>query len=692
METPRLRAAPRRRGRSAARAAGGGVRALSERGEGIRRFFSPEGALAETLDSYERRGEQLDLALAIDAALDGGTKLVAEAGTGVGKTLAYLVPVLASGKKVVVSTGTKNLQEQIIDKDLPLLERAAGREFDVVVMKGRSNYLCESRFERVTAQGSLPGLAADDLTQLIRWRNTTQTGDRAELAVLPEGSELWKELSVTSEQCTGRKCQQYETCWVTRMRRRAQECELLVVNHHLYFADAALRDRLGDAGIAILPPHEAVVFDEAHEVDEIAAQNFGIEISERRLRDFVRDVSRAANADAALAARMLGVLSQLELRALQLFDALPFAPGRAALPESACRGRAQARREEVQALLARVDAELASTEIEEAAALRRRAAGLGAELAFVLYGDAPASLTSEMDQRPDEERPAPYVRYTEGGRNRTVVARPLDASPLIRAALGQSPAVFVSATLAIGGDFSHFKERVGVPDAATLLVTSPFDYAAQARLYLATDMPDTDHSEFGAQATLRAAELIEASGGGAFVLCTSNRMLEQMGRALREATELPVLVQGEAPRGHLIERFREHGSAVLVATMSFWSGVDVPGSALRLVIIDRLPFASPGDPLVAARLDWLKARGLSPFGAYQLPHAALTLRQGFGRLIRRQSDRGLVALLDPRVVTKSYGKKFLDALPPCPRLVDLEEAKRYLATLVPAEHAPIEHA
>ncbi len=631
--------------------------------------------MARAHPAYEERPEQVQLAHAVAATLAAQGRLIAEAGTGVGKTLAYLLPSVLSECRVVISTGTKNLQEQLVRDDLPMLERALGRQVNVQVMKGRTNYLCLVRSQRMASQPFLPGSAEGALYDTIRaWQDTTATGDRAELEALPDDHVMWRELTATSEQCLGQTCHDYERCFVTQMRRRAQAAKLIIVNHHLYFADLALRWRLPDA--ALLPPHDLVIFDEAHDLDEVAAQHFGHHVSLGRFADLARDATRMAAGDTQVAARLDPLLTRLVQRAQRMFDVIPGGEARTLFTEMPA--ALLARHREVDEDLEALAQSLAGVAEEEAPSLARRAVALAAELAFVL--DVPARRSAVAES--ETAAAGPYVRYSEqSGRSRQLVARPIDVAGLVGPWLDTMPAVFVSATLAVGGRFEHFRRRLGLTQARELLVGSPFDYRAHTRLYLPDDLPEPDDPEFVSAAAARAAQLVTAAGGGAFVLCTSHRVLPSFADELSRCAGLRVLVQGEAPRAHLVEEFRRDGHAALVATMSFWQGVDVPGSALRLVIIDKLPFASPSDPLLAARLDHLRATGHDPFTSYQLPQAALLLRQGFGRLIRRKTDRGMVAVLDRRLITRRYGEIFLRSLPDCPQLRDLGEAQHFLAAL-----------
>ncbi|MEL6341228.1 MAG: ATP-dependent DNA helicase [Myxococcota bacterium] len=657
-------------------------------------FFAPGGALEQTLPHYESRPEQRAVAAAVTRALRESRTLLAEAGTGTGKSLAYLVPVLASGEKAVVSTATRNLQDQLFDKDLPDVMAAAGVELPVSVMKGRSNYVCLVRAEAATAQGEL--LERKGFDHSFRaWLANTQNGDLAELTTLPESSPFRREITATAEQCLGRRCPLYESCYVTQMRRRAQEAQLVLVNHHLYFADLALRRSSADSTTSLLPEHKVVVFDEAHELDDIAARHFGYELSDKRIDELVLDVSNRESPMHDLTA----VLRQVELASRRLFDAFPFAtsPMRFMPGDAATRrhDRTRAMQDTLDELTEQLDAE----GDEESLRLARRSGSIRDALRVILTDPNPQTQEVEVpleDGRTLDMR-SPYrdegvafelkstspeeamVRFTERrGNQRSLVACPSDIASMFRRYLPEIPQVYVSATLTVNGSFEYVRTRLGIEDAEEFQVGSPFDYPRSARLYLPNDLPSPDQNDFSDLAVDRARSLIEAARGGAFVLCTSHRMVQAMREGLKGGTSL-VLCQGEAPRGRLIEAFRDHGDAVLIGTMSLWRGVDVAGSALRLVIIDRLPFGHPQDPMHQGRIEWAKANGREPFRHYQLPQAALLLRQGFGRLLRRQDDRGVVAILDPRLTRRGYGKVLLRSLPPCPRIESLEEVTAFFS-------------
>ncbi len=644
----------------------------------VAELFTAEGPLARTLAGFESRSEQSAVAARIAEHLRGCGHLVVEAGTGTGKTLAYLGPLLAAGKKAVISTGTKALQDQLADKDLPLLAKALGRPIDFQVMKGRSNYLCMLRAEEYMRTPPLPGTPQRMVFERLQsWAAATTDGDRVTLSGLADDAAEWPLVSSTSDQCRGRTCAHYERCHVTQMRRRAQAAELVIVNHHLYFADLTLRARMPDAQLTLLPEHDVVVFDEAHELDDVAAQHFGVHVSERRVHELLLDVGRAVRGEPGIVARFSRIAAEIELRSRELFDALPYEDGRGRLARG-YGAEVMERRERLDTLLAALENELIASALDDRGPLARRAMTIAGELAFCVGDVARASLVAENDDAPSDT--TPFVRYTEmNGRTRALVARPIDVADLFASHLKAPTAIFVSATLRVGDSFDHYKERLGLTDAAEFAVGSPFDYGNNAALYIPNDLPEPDAPDFVERATARITELVNAAGGGTFVLCTSHRMLQIVRSRL--ASHHQVLVQGDAPKAELIERFRSDGNAVLLGTMTFWSGVDVAGRALRSVIIDKLPFASPSDPLVAARVAHMKSRGEDAFRGYQLPQAALLLRQGFGRLIRRGDDRGMVTILDRRITQKSYGRVFLRSLPACPRFGDWELAEEFLARL-----------
>lgn len=637
-------------------------------------LLGPGGALEEALPAYEHRPEQLQMARAVERSFSEGSYLLAEAGTGTGKTLAYLVPALLSGRKVVVSTATKTLQDQVFFKDLPLLSEKLGLRFEAAYLKGRGNYLCLHRYESFEKD---PQFASREEARqwplLKKWVTQTETGDRAELD-LPESFAAWSRLSTTSETCLGSRCSQYETCFVTRMRKRAEAADLLVVNHHLFFADLALRSS-GKRTEGVLPFYDAVIFDEAHALEDAASGHFGCGVSNYRLEELSRDAVAALPAKDERHATLSALAQRVRSHADALFLQAPRALGLssqestvALRPETM--GKLSGALEQVREGLAALASFAGSEREPELAAIHRRSEEMAEQLTFL-----------------EKSESADHVYWAEArGKGLFLRASPIDVAKELRDRLygALDTVVFTSATLAADGRFDFFARRMGLYDdegqpvtrVRTLAVPSPFDFPRQSALYLPTHLPDPSAPGFIEAAAEEILQLCEVTGGRAFVLFTS---LRNMVRAYElTATRLPyqALLQGERPKQQLLDAFRQTPS-VLFAAHSFWEGVDVPGDALSLVIIDRLPFASPGDPLVAARIRQLQARGEEPFDQYQLPQAALALRQGFGRLIRTQADRGIVAMLDRRIVTKGYGRVFLSSLPPAKRMDDTTELSRW---------------
>jgi ATP-dependent DNA helicase DinG len=629
--------------------------------------FNLEGPLARALPGYAYRPEQAAMAKAVGLALARLEPLIVEAGTGTGKTFAYLVPALLSGRSVIISTGTRTLQDQLFRRDVPLLARALGLPAKIALLKGRANYLCRHRLELAAQQGSLLEVergAARTLARVVRWAATTKAGDLSELTDLPEQSALWPQITSTRENCLGSECSQFSQCHVFEARRNAQAADIVVVNHHLLLADLALKDEgFGD----LLPGAEAVILDEAHQVPDIAAQFFGQTWSVRQLQLLLRDITAEMMAagvrDPTTATAVISVETQLE----QLRGTLQRGPGRhewAGLPD---------------AFLDTLP-EL-ETGISDIAS---RLEGLGAGAAVSNCARRAATLANALAAL-REQSDDTGLRWVDASPNGLLLQyTPFEIAERLREYVESRPCawVFTSATLAIGEDFSHFAARIGLPEARTVHIDSPFDYRAQARIYLPPRMPQPQDAAFAAKFIDACAPLLEASGGRAFLLYTSYRGLGEGVRALQARfpnPPFPVLVQGEAPREALLGRFRELGNAVLLATGSFWEGVDVKGEALSIVAIDKLPFASPDDPLLKARLEGIRRRGGNPFFEYQLPQAVLALKQGVGRLIRDFDDFGVIVIGDPRVRTKPYGRVFLESLPPSPVVTDGAVAAAFLA-------------
>jgi ATP-dependent DNA helicase DinG len=647
--------------------------------DSLRDVLGPGGALSRVLPAYEPRAPQLAMAARVEDALSHGRALLVEAGTGTGKTLAYLLPAARSGVKVVVSTATKTLQEQLAEKDVPLL-RSLGVEARFAFLKGRQNYLCLSRFDQFLRN---PTFAVRDEAALFegiaRWAETTQTGDRAELSELPDNLASWKDLSASADQCTGAKCADYDRCFVFRMRRQAADADVVVVNHHLFFADLALRSSsAGDGGAAVLPKYDAVIFDEAHAVEEVATEHFGAQLSSFRVSELARDAARALGARPQML-EAAGLAARLSTCGRDFFDAaLETAPesGRARERESrwallpGALEPAEDERRKLAELVRALGAALSSSADEELSLLERRCLSLGADLE--LFADA--------------QRPPDLIHWAETrGGNLFLHASPIDVARILQDKLYDriGPVVFTSATLAVGGQLGYFARRMGLADETGPLfpldeavLASPFDYEKHAALYLPQQMPDPQDPGFAEAVADELRALLPVTSGRAFVLFTSLRNMRAVHAMLEDELPWQTLLQGQAPKAQLLKKFREAPS-VLFASQSFWEGVDVPGDALSLVVIDKLPFASPGDPIVSARIDRLRAAGEDAFYGYQVPQAALSLKQGFGRLIRTATDRGIVAVLDARVTRKSYGRLFVDSLPRCRILRTAQEAARF---------------
>jgi len=625
-------------------------------------FFGPGGALSRVLAGYEERPSQQALSDAVGRTLREGGVLLAEAGTGTGKTLAYLLPAVELGRRVVVSTGTKNLQEQLVDKDIPLLARALGRDLSVAVMKGRGNYLCLMRYRSFGQAGTFRRLDEVPFFRAVEeWAPRTETGDRGEVEDLPDAVDFWREMSAASENCIGQACPDFDPCWVTRMRQRALEADIVIVNHHLLCADLAVKD--GSYG-EVIPSYDTVILDEAHLLEDVATQYFGTQVSSHKVDDLCRDVERELKAARRDAREVLAEVDSVRHRAETLFKLLLPEKGRRLGP-----GWMPPRvAEESGALLLRLEglgtAILALQERPEPlTGLAGRAQALKDELAFVLAAQ-------------DDS----HVYFVEArGRGVFLRATPIDVSAMLRELLFDRvrAAVLTSATLAVDGGFDHLKARLGLEESDDLLLPSPFDFARQALLYVPRRMPEPRSPAFVERAADEVLQLLERSRGRAFVLFTSYAHMNAVAERIAGELPYPILIQGEAPKAALLETFRRTPGAVLLATASFWQGVDVVGDQLSCVIVDKLPFASPGDPVVSARIDRLRNRGGDPFGEYQVPVAILMLKQGLGRLIRSASDRGVLAVLDSRIVERGYGRRFLASLPPARLVHDVAEVERF---------------
>jgi ATP-dependent DNA helicase DinG len=640
----------------------------------LHEFFSPGGILARSPLPFEYRPGQYEMAKAVERALAERRHLIVEAGTGTGKTLAYLLPALRTGQRVIISTGTKALQDQLFFRDVPFLETLLG-ELRVCYMKGRANYLCRRKLFALRDQPILSGLdEIDEYRQIAEWERITETGDRAELSALPESSALWHKLDARTDACLGSTCPDYRRCFITEMRRRALESDLIIVNHHLFFADTAVRLAAGNAPDAgILPESAAVIFDEAHELEEVASQYFGRSLSNLRFEDLARDTDVLLRGNSG-ATQIPALTQQLRERARLFFAALPMpADGRHPFTN----------REEflessgdlylaVRSTLSLIESELDRIpDLDEAPGLKNRAATLRSDLEFMLESTA-SSMVFWLERRAapstsELQRPAPRSGARSGGARSTFLqATPIDVSELLRdLVFDQIPTVVLtSATLTVQGGFEHLRRRLGLADTRELVVPSHFQYGKQALLYLPPSMPDPRDPEFVASAATTIERVLRITRGRAFCLFTSYNQMRTLHDLLLPVLDFPLLLHGTAPRKALLEEFRSTPNSVLFGTSSFWQGVDVQGEALSCVIIDRLPFAVPSDPVVQARMRAIEESGGRPFFDYQVPEAVLTLKQGFGRLIRSLEDRGVLVLLDPRITRQRYGQIFLQSLPP----------------------------
>jgi len=624
------------------------------------------------------------MAAAVAAVFERGGVLLAEAGTGTGKTLAYLVPAILSGQRVLISTGTKNLQEQIFFKDIPALRDALDVPFSATYMKGRANYLCLHRLDQIN---DAAGPAAFDVfLPIVReWAAKTETGDRAELQDLPEDVPFWNDVSATAETCLGSECKRYDECFVTRMRQRAAESDVVIVNHHLLCADAAVRQ---NAFGEVIPACTHAILDEAHQLEDVATQYFGIGVSTYRIDDLAQDIERLGVPDTAKA------VEKLRDRGRMFFNEIVYAhrtDGRArgeerlrATPSSLAHAGEGAAMlagalDIVEATLKLVRLKPDTTDevggsgsvrlqadfTEQVEALAKRAGEIRADLRFLMRANE-----------------AEYVYFVEfRGRGVFLRASPIDVSAIVRDVLLEKmrATVMTSATLTVDGSFDYVKTRLGIRRANEIRLASEFDFERQALLYLPPRMPDPRSADFAGAAGRQVIEILKRTHGRAFVLFTSYASLRAVQAIAEMALDYPIFVQGTMPRTQLLKQFRETPHSVLLATSSFWQGVDVVGEALSCVIVDKLPFASPSDPITSARIDAIRARGGEPFDEYQVPLAILALQQGLGRLIRHRRDRGVLAVLDPRLRTKGYGRRFLASIPPAPVVYELDAVATFMA-------------
>jgi ATP-dependent DNA helicase DinG len=629
----------------------------------IGEILGPSGLLSQRLRGYSYRPQQEAMAETVVQVLADGGALICEAGTGTGKTFAYLVPALLSRRKVLISTGTRNLQDQLFHRDLPLVRDALAIPVRVALLKGRGNYLCRYRLEMALQEHSrgLPELRRQ-LVSVRNWAPVTRSGDVAELN-LPDDAPVWPVVTSTSDNCLGQECPEWERCHLVLARRKAQEADLVVINHHLLCADISLREEgFGE----ILPGADCFIVDEAHQLPEVAGSFFGTAVSGRQLLDLVRDTELEYRREAGDMPDLPDRLSALQRAVLDLRLSLGEqarrGPWREIAQDAGAAGRLGDLRERLEELRGGLDA------------ARGRGKGLDACLARSV------ELARRLDGLAAGDDASEDIRWFETqGRGFRLHQTPLSVASIFQAEMARHQAawVFTSATLAVGERFDHFAGQLGIADARTACWGSPFDYASQALWFVPRGMPDPSASDYVEAVTDLAVRILGYSRGRAFLLFTSHRALRRAAELLEPRLPYPLLVQGAAPRGELLDRFRALGNAVLLGTSSFWEGVDVRGDALSCVIIDKLPFASPGDPVLAARIDALRRRGGNPFRDLQLPQAVISLKQGAGRLIRDEADRGVLVVCDPRLLSRSYGHAFLDSLPPMGRTRDLPEVERF---------------
>lgn len=642
-------------------------------------LFDANGPLSQAVAGFRPRESQTDMAKAIAAAVAEQKTLIAEAGTGTGKTFAYLVPALLWGGKVILSTGTKNLQDQLYLRDIPTVRKALNAPVSVALLKGRANYVCHFHLERTLQNGRMT--SREDvgyLREISRFVKTTSSGDKAELSKVPESAPVWNLVTSTRDTCLGAECQYYQDCFVMKARKEAQQADVVVVNHHLFFADVALKD----SGVAeLLPSANTVIFDEAHQLPETATLFFGETVSTSQVLELCRDVLAEGLAHARDGADWGKLVSTVEKAARDLRLAFPQDIVRLAInqiaPSSPFFPALEKLQDELDAMTAVLEKQAERAETIEQC--RTRAIEIGGRLdAWHTAGAAAASVTESGQD---------YVLWVEAFSSSLQLHRtPLSIAPVFSKQREGTPRawIFTSATLAVKNDFNHYMSQMGLWDEPARTWPSPFDYASQGLLYVPADLPQPNSLDYTDAVIDAALPMIEASGGRAFFLCTTLRAVNRAAERLREEFEkrklpFPLMVQGEAGRTELLDRFRAAGNAVLIGSQSFWEGVDVRGEALSLVIIDKLPFSPPDDPVLAARIDALEKKGLNGFMHHQLPAAIINLKQGAGRLIRDETDRGVLMICDPRLISKPYGRRIWQSLPPFKRTRDAAMARAFFA-------------
>ncbi|MEB8477396.1 ATP-dependent DNA helicase [Cronobacter malonaticus] len=626
--------------------------------------FAADGQLANAIPGFKPRKPQRQMAQAVSAAIEAATPLVVEAGTGTGKTYAYLAPALRAGKKVIISTGSKALQDQLYSRDLPTVAKALEYKGRLALLKGRSNYLCLERLEQqALAGGDLPVQTLSDVIQLRGWANETVDGDISTCGRVAEDAPVWPLVTSTNDNCLGTDCPLYKDCFVVKARKKAMEADVVVVNHHLFLADMVVKE----SGFAeLIPEAEVIIFDEAHQLPDIASQYFGQSLSSRQLLDLARDIIIAYRTEVKDTQQLQKCADRLA-QSTQDF--------RLQLGDPGFRGN-------LRELLADASISRALLLLDDALELCYDVAKLSLGRSALLDAafERATLYRARLKRLKEINQPGYSYWYECNSRHFTLALTPLTVADKFQDVIAEKGGswIFTSATLSVNDDLHHFTERLGIHEAKTLLLPSPFDYARQALLCVPRGLPQTNQPQAGKALARMLQPLIEANQGRCFMLCTSHAMMRDLAEQFRATMTLPVLLQGETSKSQLLEQFISAGNALLVATSSFWEGVDVRGDALSLVIIDKLPFTSPDDPLLKARMEDCRLRGGDPFDEVQLPEAVITLKQGVGRLIRDVDDRGVLVICDNRLVMRPYGAVFLKSLPPTPRTRDIGEAARFL--------------
>ncbi|MDI7418951.1 ATP-dependent DNA helicase [Cronobacter turicensis] len=626
--------------------------------------FAADGQLATAIPGFKPREPQRQMAQAVSAAIEAARPLVVEAGTGTGKTYAYLAPALRAGKKVIVSTGSKALQDQLYSRDLPTVAKALEYKGRLALLKGRSNYLCLERLEQqALAGGDLPVQTLSDVIHLRGWANETLDGDISTCGRVAEDAPVWPLVTSTNDNCLGSDCPLYKDCFVVKARKKAMEADVVVVNHHLFLADMVVKE----SGFAeLIPEAEVIIFDEAHQLPDIASQYFGQSLSSRQLLDLARDIIIAYRTEVKDTQQLQKCADRLA-QSTQDF--------RLQLGDPGFRGN-------LRELLADASISRALLLLDDALELCYDVAKLSLGRSALLDAafERATLYRARLKRLKEINQPGYSYWYECNSRHFTLALTPLTVADKFQDVIAEKGGswIFTSATLSVNDELHHFTERLGIHDAQTLLLPSPFDYARQALLCVPRGLPQTNQPQAGKALARMLQPLIEANQGRCFMLCTSHAMMRELAEQFRATMTLPVLLQGETSKSQLLEQFISAGNALLVATSSFWEGVDVRGDALSLVIIDKLPFTSPDDPLLKARMEDCRLRGGDPFDEVQLPDAVITLKQGVGRLIRDVDDRGVLVICDNRLVMRPYGAVFLKSLPPTPRTRDIGEAARFL--------------